>query len=186
MIREEIPFGYIVPSAHFVKISNDYFDFDSWHYYGYHYLIYNLMSILDNSMKLYVDFPGYLSSEELFESGHRPDLVLETSDTYFVMELMISFETNLITSREYKLNRYKDLKNDLRQKNKRFSLICVEFSSLGFHTKEIKPFVNLLKQYKLNHSRILDKWAETCIRASYFIFNRRNKNWPLPELLLFY
>ena len=149
-------------------------------------IVYYLMSILDASMKLYVDIPGYRSPEDLFTSGSRPDLVLETSSCIFALELTVCFETNLLASREYKNNKYKDLENYLCCRGKVFKLILIEFSALGFYSKEIKPFIDFLKLFKLNHSRILAKCSETCIRSSYYIFNRRNKVWTVPELLLFY
>ena len=122
----------------------------------------------------------------LFTSGSRPDLIFETSNTYYAIELTVCFETNLISSREYKMNKYKNFENDLRYKNKDFQLIFLEFSALGFYSREIKSFINFLKMLKLNHSRILEKCTETCIRSSYYIFNRKNKVWTVPELLLFY
>ena len=149
-------------------------------------IVYYLMSILDSSMRLYVDIPGYLSPEDLFVSGSRPDLVLVTSDCIFALELTVCFETNLVKSREYKVNRYKDLGNELSSSGKVFKMIFIEFSALGFYTEKMKTFTDFLKLFKLNHSRILEKCSETCIRSSYYIFNRRNKMWTVPELLLFY
>ena len=32
---------------------------------------------------------------------------------------------------------------------------------------------------------LIDKMRETAIRASYYIYNRRDKSWTLPDLLLF-
>ena len=143
------------------------------------------MSVLDGGKKLYVDIPGYLPPEDLFTSGSRPDLVLETENCIFVVELTVCFETNLLKSREYKVNRYKELEKNCTT-DKQCKLVFVEFSALGFYTKEIKPFKDLLKSLKLDTSRIMQKCSETCIRSSYYIFNRRNKVWTLPELLLFY
>ena len=149
-------------------------------------IVYYLISIIDSSMKLHVDIPGYRTPEDLFTSGNRPDLVLETETCIFALELTICFETNLVKSREYKINKYRNLEKELHNTSKPFRSIFVEFSTLGFYSKDIKPFVDFLKLHKLDYSRILEKCSETCIRSSYYIFNRRNKDWTLPELLLFY
>ena len=149
-------------------------------------IMYQLSQILTETMKLYVDIPGFKNTDDLFESGHRPDLVLETNETITVLELTICFETNLHKSREYKINKYKNLGQHIRNKRKKLEVIFVEFSSLGFYSEDIKDFRNLLKLYKLDHNRILEKCSETCIRSSYYIFNRRCKDWTLPQLMLFY
>ena len=101
------------------------------------------MSIIDSSMKLYVDIPGYCTPEGLFTSGNRPDLVLETENCIFALELTICFETNLVKSREYKVNKYRNLEKELCNTSKPFKLIFVEFSSLGFYSKEIKTICEL-------------------------------------------
>ena len=84
-------------------------------------------------MKLYVDIPGYLSPEDLFTSGSRSDIVLETSSCIYALELTVYFETNLIKSREYKVNRYKDLEKNRCSTSKPCELIFIEFSALGFY-----------------------------------------------------
>ncbi len=71
------------------------------------------------------------------------------------------------------------------QPTKEVELIFIELSSLGFYMENINDFKNFLKDLNLNPSQILDKCIETCIRCSYYIYNRRLKDWTIPELLLF-
>ena len=149
-------------------------------------MVYYLSSTINATNKIYVDIPGFLNTDSLFMSGHRPDLVFETKDEYFVIELTICFETNLYKSRQRKRDRYANLKNDIRNKNKKMQLILVEFTSLGFYSPEMKDLKNILKSLGLDHNRLLSKCQETSIRCSYYIFNRRSKEWTLPELLQFY
>ena len=56
-----------------------------------------LMSIVDVTMKLYAEIPGYSysSPEDPFTSGSRPDLVLETTICIFRIELISLFCNNL-------------------------------------------------------------------------------------------
>ena len=103
----------------------------------------------------------------------------------YIIELTVCFETNLISSREYKVNRYAQLKESCIEKNREVELIFIEISSLGFYTEHISVFKRFLKDLNLDSSRILDKCIETCIRCSYYIYNRRLKEWTSPGLLLF-
>lgn len=148
-------------------------------------IIYYLSSRLTTNMRLYVDIPGNESTDALFTGGQRPDLVLDTTRKLFVVELTVCFETNLLKSRNYKKDRYMYLKENIIDKSKEVHLIFLELSSLGFYSSEIVEFKNFLKELKLNPKQILEKCVETCIRTSYYIYNRRAKEWTAPELLLF-
>ena len=136
-------------------------------------------------MRLYVDIAGYEYPDTLFTSSQRPDLVLVTPQKITIIELTVCFETNLIKSRTYKVDRYKHLKENTVNNGKDVELIFVEISSLGFYSDEIRDFKRLIKDLNLNPKRMLEKCLETCIRCSYYIYNRRSKEWTLPELLLF-
>ena len=137
-------------------------------------------------MNLYVDIPGYQNTEALFSCSQRPDLVLVTCDKIYIIELTICFETNLRKSRDYKIEKYNHLKENIINTNrKEIELIFVEISSLGFYIEEISHFKNFVKGMGLDQKRVLAKCSETCIRCSYYIYNRRSKEWTLPVLLLF-
>ena len=104
-----------------------------------------------------------------------------------VIELTVCFETNTDKSREYKQNRYKNLEDDLIIASDQFEVIYLEVTTLGFISKRsYVPFNILLKKLGINENRTFTKCMETSIRATYFIFCRRNKEWTDPELLNFY
>ena len=147
--------------------------------------MYYLSSILTTNMRLYVDIPGNESTDALFICAQRPDLLLATTSKLFILELTVCFETNLLKSRNYKKNRYAYLKENIIDKSKEVDLIFLELSSLGFYSSEIGYFKNFVKDLKLNPKQMLEKCAETCIRSSYYIYNRRAKEWTSPGLLLF-
>ena len=68
-----------------------------------------------------------------------------------------------------------------------YELIYLEFTSLGFISKNsVTPFNAFLKGLGINENRTVTKCTETAIRATYFIFCRRNKDWNDQELLSFY
>ena len=91
---------------------------------------YYIASILNDSMKLYVDIPGYESADDLFSCDQRPDMVLVTPSKVTLIELTICFETNLQKSREYKKERYRYLQENVEDQGKKAELLSVEFSSL--------------------------------------------------------
>ena len=93
--------------------------------------------------RLYVDLIGYDNPALLFKprnqhSGYcpngendnlahraRPDIVINQKDRIIVIELTIPYETNLISSREFKIKRYENLRSELIDPCKTFELVCV-------------------------------------------------------------
>ena len=65
------------------------------------------MSTIDqNNSKVYVDnIEGFPSPGQFFASS-RPDLVMVLGEVFYVFELTVCFETNLIKSSEYKTKKY--------------------------------------------------------------------------------
>ena len=139
-------------------------------------------------VKIYADcehlqFP---CTTELF-SRSRPDAAVRVGNKLYVLELTVCFDTNTKKSREYKMTRYKNLKDDLLINCEEFEMIYIEFTTLGFISKEsFKQFSKLLKALGIYQDRTIIKCMETAIRATYYVFCRRNKSWPNPELLNFY
>ena len=145
----------------------------------------NYMSYLSqHGFKMYADLNGFRSPSELFKS-YRPDIVLRKNDKLFIFELTVCFETNTLKSRNYKINRYKDIEKDAVAPLYVAEKYFIEITSIGFITKSIQPFQRFCKLYKINTERMMKKASETAIRASFYIFNRRNKEWTNPELLNF-
>ena len=142
----------------------------------------------DKLIELFVDCENsqYRCPSDLFESL-RPDLVVTKANTVTVLELTVCFETNTQKSREYKQNRYKALHDQLLMDCENFQLIFLEFTTLGFISKQsYLPFNKFLKDLGVNENRTIIKCMETAIRSTYFIFCRRNKEWNYPDMLTFY
>ena len=140
------------------------------------------------NVKIYADcehlqFP---CTTELF-SRSRPDAAVRVGNKLYVIELTVCFDTNTKKSRDYKKKRYKDLKDELLIVCDEFEVIYIEFTTLGFISKEsLKQFTKLLKALDIYQDRTIMKCMEIAIRGTYFVFCRRNKSWPNPELLNFY
>ena len=65
---------------------------------------------------LAVDLPfsTFLHTDSVFKQMIRPDFVLYDKSSLSVLELTVCHETNLLKSRELKLNKYKDVNNHLQ------------------------------------------------------------------------
>ena len=70
--------------------------------------------------------------------------------------------------------------------NKSLKLILVEITTLGIITRDIRMFESFLNDLGLNSDRTIIKcMEEACIRASFYIYCRRNLTWNNPDLLDF-
>ena len=118
----------------------------------------HLQSVLTPlNASLYVDIPGYLNPSEIFESA-RPDLVVVFGDGVSAIELTCCFELNTKKARDYKS---------------------------GMVTRDIRMFESFLNALGLNSDRTIIKRMEVCIRASFYIYCRRNSTWNNHALLDF-
>ena len=81
--------------------------------------------------KIFTDLTNYQNPGNLFKSK-RPAIIIKKNNSITTIELTCPFELNTIKSREYKENKYSEVKNDLVLPDKRFKLILLELTSLGF------------------------------------------------------
>jgi hypothetical protein len=84
--------------------------------------------------KMFVDLPHlkFHQCVDLFV-GLRPDLAFVMNDKLYVLELTICHETNILNSKNYKLNKYKNLCNHKSERYKNLSVVLstCEISVLG-------------------------------------------------------
>ena len=147
-----------------------------------------ISSSVEDEVQIYADCceVQYKCSSELFLSK-RPDIVVIKSRKVWVVELTVCFETNTKKSRDYKQTRYENLKRELQIECDDFEVIYFEVTTLGFISKDsYKQMSKFLSECKTNVDRVIYKCMETSIRASFFVFCGRNKEWTDPELLKFY
>ena len=144
----------------------------------------HLSALTSNGYSLYADIEGYSNPASLF-NAIRPDIVLIKDDVYHVIELTVCFETNLLSSHEYKCNKYKDITNHVIKNNVTAKLYAIEFSCLGFTSEKLTSFTKLLRQNNIDVNTLISKCSEVCCRASFYIFNRRDKPWLVKDLLKF-
>ena len=63
--------------------------------------------------------------------------------------------------------------------------ICRLITTLGFVSRNIKDFAKFVKPLGISYERMIGKCMETALRASFYIFTRRDKEWPNAELPIF-
>ena len=123
---------------------------------------------------MFADVEGYNSSAVFFASS-IPDIVVINNDIFYAIELTVCFETNFQKSRKYKMNRYKNLSNEVVG-NYIVKKLFIEISTLGFYTNDMKPFIKFCKDLKINNTdRMLRKCSEVVTRASFLHNIRKNK-----------
>ena len=140
-------------------------------------------------LEIFVDceeIGNHRCTSDIFETL-RPDITLVIDDKVIVIELTVCFDTNTEKSRNYKQSRYRNLREQLLIAVNNFEVIYLEFTTLGFISKNsYDPFNDLLKTLEINQDRSITKCMEVAIRGSYYIFCRRNKAWENSELLNYY
>ena len=133
-------------------------------------------------MKLFVDLDGYPNPGECFGS-QRPDIVIINGKEVIVIELSVCYEIRTEEARNFKKRRYQNLKSDLSIKWEKLSIIYEEITTLGFVSRNIKDFAKVVKPLGISYERMIGKCMETALRASFYIFTRRDKEWSNPKLL---
>ena len=136
--------------------------------------------------KLYVDLPGFITPSIITDDELRPDLLLAIENKLYILELTVGFETNLKINSDQKLKKYLPLISDQENNFDKVKFVNVSISSLWVFGQSTNTFVDMLKDLKFDKQHIKyikKKIISICIRASYYIFCQRNKDWTSPELL---
>ena len=123
-----------------------------------------------NYFNLYVDLPGYLSPSIITGDTLRPDLV----------------HNNLQTNATRKREKYQDLINKQLNYYEEAKFVNVSISSLGVFSETFLDLIEMLKDLEMDmHCRkyLVRKIINTCIRSTYYIFCKRNKEWDNPEIM---
>ena len=127
-----------------------------------------------SSQQLFTDLDSGNPISEVFHDSVRPDLILSDDSTILVLELTVCHETNLQSSKAYKLNKYKNISSLRREqwRNIQVKLFTLEISNLGF-LSDLSQFTaaaclpNLPSVLKL-------KLIHSAINCSFNIYGNRN------------
>ena len=142
---------------------------------------------MSEDLEIFADCPdsGLNCTSNLFQAL-RPDITIRYKRDLYVIELTVPYETNRIIARRRKQEKYRVLRSQLLVPCDRFKVITLEVTTLGFVTKSTGQFRRLCRLLHLQDDRIITKCMEVALRATFYIFCKRNKNWSCPEKLNFY
>jgi len=139
-----------------------------------------------NNSTLYADLNEYHSPSIITGDRYRPDLVLKTSNTLYILELTVGFESNLKKNADRKKNKYKELISDLSSDYSHVKFINLSISSLGVFSSECSSFIQMLESLdfdKKQRNYVIRRMINIAIRTTYYIFCCRNKVWDDPDLM---
>ena len=104
----------------------------------------------------------------------RPDIAIKTGKSIITLELTICHESNIQSSKTYKLNKYKNLSSHLLPSISTSPLknFTIEVTTLGL-ISDISPFLKLLNLGKFS-SDLIDQIRNSVISNSYNIYCSRN------------
>ena len=142
-----------------------------------------------NTCKLYADLPEMLNPSIITGDHYRPDILLiPPGNTLYFIELTVGFESNLNRNVTRKKSKYADLIKELQQRNFNSTIfINLSISSFGVFDPECSYIIfGNVKRLRVRQkpTTILHEEDDVfAIRATYYIFSCRNKEWENPGLL---
>ena len=153
----------------------------------------SVLQVIANSLtrfcsNSFVDLPSFASSCIITGEQERPDIVIVQQKAVMLLELTIGFETNMKLNSTRKREKYKALVDRLKKSYDDVVYANISMGACGFIEKDSKKFLDIITKLKIPETEIqylTKSIINVCIRTSYFIFCRRNKEWTKPELLSF-
>ncbi|MDW0252356.1 MAG: reverse transcriptase domain-containing protein [Nitrososphaeraceae archaeon] len=132
-----------------------------------------LSAAVSKNQLIFADLPGFNNSTILFNS-YRPDICIAIDcSTIAVLELTVCHELNLLKSKQYKIDKYKNLVSDLRSSVNftKLKLFTLEVSTLGFisDSSELTDYLNISKL----SVEIKKEVINTVLNYSYWIYCHR-------------
>ena len=118
---------------------------------------------------------GSVPVSDIFEDCYRPDICIIDSKSVYVLELTVCHETNLIKSKQYKMNKYENLKNSLRPKHQHRNVFVFtwEVTTLGF-VSDLQDFTKSLR-FPNVPKEIINSITKIALIQSFEIYCKRNK-----------
>ena len=143
------------------------------------YLAKSMSSIKNAS--LYAGVPSFPSPSLITGDSLRPDLALVLNNTtVYLLELTVSFESNIKVNSDCKAAKYHPLLTNLRTEYKNINFVTFFMSTLGNFGMSSDTFLqmhNHLNFYQNLTHHIFMKASNVAIRCTYCIYCRHNKQW---------
>ena len=145
------------------------------------FLAETLQSISSAKLSAYVSL-CIISGDNL-----RPDILLSTADNiFYIIELIVGFETNLNNNANGKELKYRFLRADLAKDYYKIKFANLSVSCLGIFGNFSEPYLRMCSETGVDNCHlkfIISKLSNIITRTTYYIFCMRNKPWCNPELL---
>ncbi len=147
----------------------------------------SILTKVQNS-RLFVDLPGFINPSVLSGDSLRPDILLVIENKcLYILELTVGYKSNLQINTNRKRQKYLDLIKEQQTCFPTVKFINLSLSTLGvFSRSSVEDLDEMLRSLKFDtqyNKYTKKKIVNICIRTSYYIFCRRNKEWNSPELL---
>ncbi|CAB3984919.1 Hypothetical predicted protein, partial [Paramuricea clavata] len=147
------------------------------------------LGVFDKECHTFIDLPGFITPSVITGDQLRPDFLFAIENkVLYVLELTVGFETNLTSNSDRKHKIYLPLISDQESNYDKVKFVNVSISLLGVFGQSTNTLTDMLKELKFDKQQIKyikKKIIAICIRASYYVFCQRNKDWTSPELLNF-
>ena len=152
-----------------------------------------LLSKIDSlrDLKVFADIPGYPCPTIVTGTLKRPDVIIVYQEKIvIVLELTCGFVTNVKENCARKVGKYNSTTVDLKKKYEKVTFVNLSMSALGLICRDDdgNGILQALKSIRLlEHlsKNIIRNIINICIRTTYYIFCRKDKEWTNPELLTF-
>ena len=140
---------------------------------------------------LYADVNGFLNPSIIAGENCRPDLLFQIQPKclYTVLELTVGFECNLNNNAVCKKEKYLNLIKEMSRNYRCVKFVNLSMSSLGVFSDECSTFLDMMNDIGIDKKQqlyIIKKMINIAIRATYYIFCCRNRNWDSPDLMQFW
>ena len=138
----------------------------TWRHNSVLFFIANTFSSL-NQISVCADLPSFMSPSLITGDSLRPDLLLLTGNkVLYILELTLSFETNIQANSERNANKYTPLLQELSSSYNKVILINVSMGALGVMGSSCDSFLSLLQDLsidKVTQRRIIMKTINIAI-----------------------
>ena len=128
------------------------------------------------NQSLYVDIhpDQWISVDKVFQQSSRPDLVLVDNSEISILELTVCHETHLTKSKQYKLDKYINIREKLQPQFSKYSveIYSIEVSTIGF-ISDCSDFQKSMKLPKFSKS-FIRSLIVSVLFDSYNIYCKRN------------
>ena len=105
-----------------------------------------------------------------------------------IIIIIIGFESNLNNNVVRKKEKYLNLINEMSRNYRCVRFVNFSMSSLGVFSDECSTFLDMMNDIGIDKKQqryIIKKMINIAIRATYYIFCCRNRNWDSPDLMQF-